>query len=237
LIHQAKELERFGKNLKGARTAGILRSILTGLSSGITLGVMFGVYGLGFWFGIKLIIDDLSSDACSACALTDADCLAACAPRHTPRHLLTVFYNVLNGYWYLGQSAPFVEAFSTARSAARAIYDVIDRVPTIDGGSPLGRVLPGPLKGPTIVFDSVGFAYPARPGVPVLEGLSLTVPGSRTVALVGASGCGKSTCIQLIQRFYDPLQAKQMEEETINARSDRQSKVLKATILGSLCNV
>jgi ABC-type transport system involved in cytochrome bd biosynthesis fused ATPase/permease subunit len=149
---------------------------------------------------------------------------------------LTVFYNVLNGYWYLGQSAPFVEAFSTARSAARAIYDVIDRVPTIDGGSPLGRVLPSPLKGHTIVFDNVGFAYPARPGVPVLEGLSLTVPGSRTVALVGASGCGKSTCIQLIQRFYDPLQAKQMEEET-KARCSGQRKVLKATNLGSLFNV
>ena len=123
---QPKELERYAGNLRGARTAGILRSILTGLSSGVTLGVMFGVYGLGFWFGIKLILDDLSSEVCAACGPADAACLAACA-RHNARDLLTVFYCVLNGYWYLGQSAPFVEAFSTARSAARAIYDVIDR--------------------------------------------------------------------------------------------------------------
>jgi ATP-binding cassette subfamily B (MDR/TAP) protein 1 len=200
---QAKELERFGGNLTGARTAGILRGIFTGLSSGVTLGVMFGVYGLGFWFGIKLIIDDLTAEACLACAPTDADCLAACV-RHNARDLLTVFYCVLNGYWYLGQSAPFVEAFSTARSAARAIYDVIDRVPAIDSGSQAGRVLGDRLHGPTITFKDVAFTYPARAGVRVLNGLSLTVPGSKTVALVGASGCGKSTCIQLLQRFYDP---------------------------------
>jgi ABC-type oligopeptide transport system ATPase subunit len=42
--------------------------------------------------------------------------------------------------------------------------------------------------------------------VKVLDGLSLTVPSCKTVALVGSSGCGKSTCIQLIQRFYDPQQ-------------------------------
>jgi len=62
------------------------------------------------------------------------------------------------------------------------------------------------VEGPTIVFHDVSFTYPSRPGVQVLDGLNLTVPGSQTVALVGASGCGKSTCIQLLQRFYDPLQ-------------------------------
>ena len=200
---QSKELERFAGNLTGARTSGILRSILTGLSSGVTLGVMFGVYGLGFWFGIKLILDDLASEECGLCAERDVDCLAACT-QHNARDLLTVFYCVLNGYWYLGQSAPFVEAFAKARSAARVIYDVIDRVPEIDGCSAAGRVMTTRLQGPTITFSNVGFTYPARVGVKVLDGLNLTVPGSRTVALVGSSGCGKSTCIQLIQRFYDP---------------------------------
>ena len=50
----------------------------------------------------------------------------------------------------------------------------------------------------------VHFAYPARTDVPVFRGLDFSVAAGQTVALVGASGSGKSTIIQLLQRFYDP---------------------------------
>lgn len=43
-----------------------------------------------------------------------------------------------------------------------------------------------------------------RPQTQILQGLSLDIKKGQTVALVGHSGCGKSTCIQLLQRFYDP---------------------------------
>ncbi|KAI5990430.1 multidrug resistance protein 4, partial [Pisolithus albus] len=55
-----------------------------------------------------------------------------------------------------------------------------------------------------IQLEDVHFHYPTRPTVPVLRGLNLTVAPGAYVALVGASGCGKSTVIQLIERFYDP---------------------------------
>jgi ABC-type multidrug transport system fused ATPase/permease subunit len=55
-----------------------------------------------------------------------------------------------------------------------------------------------------IEINSVSFAYPARPEVPVFRNLCLQVQPGQTVALVGPSGCGKSTVIQLLQRFYDP---------------------------------
>ena len=48
------------------------------------------------------------------------------------------------------------------------------------------------------------FAYPSRPDGTVLRGLNLHVPPGRKVALVGPSGGGKSTIVNLIQRFYDP---------------------------------
>jgi ATP-binding cassette, subfamily B (MDR/TAP), member 1 len=51
----------------------------------------------------------------------------------------------------------------------------------------------------------VHFAYPARPDVPVFRGLDFKVTAGQTVALVGASGSGKSSIIQLLERFYDPL--------------------------------
>ena len=63
-------------------------------------------------------------------------------------------------------------------------------------------------SGRDIVFTDVEFKYPARPDVPILQGLSLTIRKGETVALVGTSGCGKSTCIQLVQRFYDPENGK-----------------------------
>lgn len=47
------------------------------------------------------------------------------------------------------------------------------------------------------------FTYPMRPSVQVLRGLSLAVRPGQTVALVGQSGCGKSTIVQLLERFYD----------------------------------
>ena len=51
---------------------------------------------------------------------------------------------------------------------------------------------------------NVFFRYPARPEATVLQGLSLSIPRGKSLALVGSSGCGKSTVVSLIERFYDP---------------------------------
>jgi ATP-binding cassette, subfamily B, bacterial MsbA len=83
-------------------------------------------------------------------------------------------------------------------AAAQRIFAVLDIEPEI-------RELPGakPLavKGGAIRFADVRFAYPN--GARALEGASFTVPAGKTVALVGASGAGKSTILNLIPRFYD----------------------------------
>jgi ATP-binding cassette subfamily B (MDR/TAP) protein 1 len=52
-------------------------------------------------------------------------------------------------------------------------------------------------------FANVSFAYPARPDVPVLRGISLQVLHGQTVGIVGSSGSGKSTLLALMERFYD----------------------------------
>lgn len=56
----------------------------------------------------------------------------------------------------------------------------------------------------TIEFKDVWFRYPTRKTEFVLRGLSLTIEPNESVALVGESGCGKSTFVNLMMRFYDP---------------------------------
>lgn len=63
-------------------------------------------------------------------------------------------------------------------------------------------------------FEDVKFNYPSRPDVPILQGLKLKVKKGETLALVGSSGCGKSTTIQLLERFYDPREGRVVRTQT-----------------------
>ncbi|CAN5533996.1 ABC transporter transmembrane domain-containing protein [soil metagenome] len=58
-----------------------------------------------------------------------------------------------------------------------------------------------PVQG-RVLFNGVRFSYPARPDIEVLKGISIDVPAGRKVALVGQSGAGKSTIVQLLMRYY-----------------------------------
>jgi len=90
-----------------------------------------------------------------------------------------------------------------AKSAANDLKELFDRQPSIDTWSKDGESVTE-VEG-YIEFRDVHFRYPTRPEQPVLRGLNLTVKPGQYVALVGASGCGKSTTIALLERFYDPL--------------------------------
>ena len=73
---------------------------------------------------------------------------------------------------------------------------------------PKPRALPPAQAGATLTLQDVHFHYPSRPDKPALQGLSLRLAPGETVALVGASGAGKSTVLQLLQRFYDAQQGR-----------------------------
>ncbi|CAJ0958489.1 unnamed protein product [Ranitomeya imitator] len=63
-------------------------------------------------------------------------------------------------------------------------------------------------------LQQISFHYPSRPDVPVLQELSVNIHSGQTVAFVGSSGCGKSTSVQLLQRFYDPCQGALLFDNT-----------------------
>jgi ATP-binding cassette subfamily B protein len=89
-----------------------------------------------------------------------------------------------------------------AAGAAERLQEVLDAKPGIVApASP--AILPTPVQG-RIAFEDVTFRYPTRPAQPALDGVSLIVEPGETVALVGPSGAGKTTMLQLLLRFYDP---------------------------------
>jgi len=69
-------------------------------------------------------------------------------------------------------------------------------------------IVPSAAASGAIRIKNVHFRYPSRPLVPVLNGIDLSLKTGERMALVGASGSGKTTILQLIHRFYDPQQGK-----------------------------
>ncbi|KAH9524931.1 ATP-dependent translocase ABCB1 [Bulinus truncatus] len=109
-----------------------------------------------------------------------------------------------------GRSVALAPDLNDAMKAAKRIFALHDYVPRIDPYSTGGlkpaevriKSTKGQFKG-SLRFTGAFFRYPMRPDVIILNGLELTVEQGQTLALVGESGCGKSTTIQLIERFYD----------------------------------
>ncbi|WP_291519547.1 ABC transporter transmembrane domain-containing protein [Acidovorax sp.] len=113
----------------------------------------------------------------------------------------TVVYVIL----LAGAVAVLGEVYGDLLRAAGATERLMEllasRSPVADPTHPTDLPLSG--QGLTVEFDGVDFHYPSRPAHPALRGFSLTLRQGETVALVGASGAGKTTVFQLLQRFYD----------------------------------
>jgi ABC-type bacteriocin/lantibiotic exporter with double-glycine peptidase domain len=91
--------------------------------------------------------------------------------------------------------------WTKAKVAIVKIFELFDRVPQIDNwNDKTGLVLPT-IDG-EIEFRAVEFSYPTRKEVKVLNNLNITIGKGQKIALVGSSGCGKSTVTQLLERFY-----------------------------------
>ena len=159
-----------------------LRSILkSSLLYAASQSFMFLCIALGFWYGGQRIA----------------------VHEYSQFQFFVCFSAIIFGAQSAGTIFSFAPDMGKAKSAARELKVLFDRVPEIDSWSQDGERVHH-MEG-TLEFRDVHFRYPTRPEQPVLRGLNLTVKPGQYVALVGASGCGKSTTIALLERFYDPL--------------------------------
>lgn len=94
-----------------------------------------------------------------------------------------------------------MQIFNQAKAAGKEVFEVINRKSAISYEEK-GKTLEN-IEG-NIEIRDVHFAYPSRQEKIILQGFSLYIPAGKVVALVGSSGCGKSTIISLVPRFYDP---------------------------------
>ncbi len=188
----AEELEqkRFDDELILGLKAGEKRAKASGLMFGMLMFVFFSTYALSFWFGAQLIAWG-TINARTGVPFTGGD-------------VLSTFFGILMGAFSLGQISPYLPDFINGRAAGARVFSIIDRDSKIKSESNDTQSKKIDSLNGEIEFKDVTFSYPTRPENLILNKCNLKIKAGSTVALVGESGSGKSTCIALLERFYDP---------------------------------
>lgn len=182
---QEQVVQSFDQALSEPKIKSARRSQILGLTLGLSQGAMYAAYTLILWFGANLVKEGKTSFG----------------------EVYKIFLILVLSSFSVGQLAGLAPDTSMAASAVPAVFDIINRRPLIGKDQGKGRKIER-RKPWDIEFKMVTFAYPSRPQVIVLRNFCLKVKAGSMVALVGASGSGKSTVVWLIQRFYDPDQGK-----------------------------
>ncbi|KAL3994803.1 ABC transporter transmembrane region family protein [Acanthocheilonema viteae] len=176
---QETMIGRYAAALKACRKFALQTHAFAGFFDGLFFFVLYFFFAAGFYYGAYLY------------------------QIHTvmnPGYIFTVANVIMFGSYYLGVLSPHLMAVLNARVAAAVIYKIIDRKPSIDSSSKDGIKL-NEVNG-LVEFRNVKFSYPTSKEHLVLNGLSWVAKPGDTVALVGHSGCGKSTSIGLLTSLY-----------------------------------
>lgn len=153
-------------------------------SAAIVISVMNSVpylsYALSFWMGSRFLVSG---------AMNVSD-------------ITTITLAIVIGAWSVGRVAPNTQAFISSIASASGILEAISRNSPQDPLTKEG--IDADAVNGDVAFTNVGLVYPSRADVTVLKDLTFTVPVNQTTAIVGASGSGKSSIIELLMRFYEP---------------------------------
>ncbi|CAG8737867.1 278_t:CDS:2, partial [Racocetra fulgida] len=178
LIREDDLWKKYHNLLDGPMRQGFKNAYLASTIFAFGQSISFLVNALTFWYGSKLFMDG----------------------EYDLQKMFVVYSAIIIGSQSIGRAFAYAPDIGKARSASATIVSLLERVPVIDtwnqGGEKVNTI-DGHLK-----FTDVYFHYPTRPNVPVLQGLNLEIKPGQYAALVGTSGCGKSTTISLTERFY-----------------------------------
>nr|POE79657.1 multidrug resistance protein 1 [Quercus suber] len=153
-------------------------------------------------FAVVLSVQYFLGLAVTALAFWEGFRLYEAGEVHEVGNVLTVLLSVVMGATAISSIAPQIQSITNAGAAASELFEVIEKKSLLDPLSTEGRQ-PLSCRG-QVEIRGLDFAYPSRPSAQILHSLDLSVPAGKTTALVGASGCGKSTIIALLERWYEP---------------------------------
>jgi len=178
--HEAIDRARFDERVEAAFTVAVRRVRVRAALTALVIVLVFGAVGTILWIGGHDVMEgSISAGELSA----------------------FVFYAVV----VAGAAGAISEVVGELQRAAGASERLIDLLATkSDITAPARPVaLPSPALG-EVRFDDVTFHYPSRPDAPALVDFTLEIEPGEKVALVGPSGAGKTTVMQVLLRFYDP---------------------------------
>jgi len=178
--HEAMDRARFRTRVETAFAVARRRIAVRAVLTGLVILLAFGAIALVLWIGGR----DVLAGRISAGDLS-----------------AFVFYAVVVAM-AIGTLSEVWGDVQRAAGTAAAIAELLDSMADIKA-PPAPVALPDPARG-VVTFEDVGFCYPASPDRSALQGFTIAVTRGETVALVGASGAGKTTVFQLLLRFYDP---------------------------------
>ncbi|KAK6086074.1 Leptomycin B resistance protein pmd1-like protein 2 [Seiridium cupressi] len=181
LCREDHVLATYHRQLALQRRASLFPSLKSSLFYALSQGVYFLSTSLAFWYGGSLLGKH----------------------EYSIFQFFVCFTQIIFSVNAAGSIFSNAPDMAKAKGAAADFKKLFDRTPAIDVWSDEGEKIKS-VEG-TIEFRNVDFRYPTRPAQKVLSDLSFTVKPGQYAALVGASGCGKSTTIALIERFYDVL--------------------------------
>ncbi|KAH5276208.1 hypothetical protein HBI71_036660 [Parastagonospora nodorum] len=173
-------LDRYNYELNHAVNGALKPLLHVMVWFALTQASEYWFQALGFWYGTRLV---------AAGEIT-----------------LFEFFVSYMSVFFCAQSTAQIFGFSTSitkgRNGANAIFWLRQLQPVVQE-TPENKDN-APKSGGSIQLSGTQFAYPLRPHAPVLKGIDLEAAKGKFIALVGASGCGKSTIIAMLERFYDP---------------------------------
>ncbi|KAH4923122.1 hypothetical protein HBH74_121000 [Parastagonospora nodorum] len=177
-------LDKYQGRLQGVARKSIKALVWTMFWYSLTQSISFLAMALGFWYGGQLISNG----------------------EYTTTQFFIVFIGVIFSGEAAAQFFSYTSSLTKSATAANYIFRLRRQQPAVQEDSSKPPFEGDDAKGPAhIEVQNVAFAYESRPHAKVLEGINIDARPGQFIALVGASGCGKSTMISLLERFYDPV--------------------------------